>query len=211
MAKLRERTYIQWSGFIMSLSIIIIHSISSGQDRWIKNNKYTSDNHEQVADILKSDHWHLEGIKYFGLWKVCEPATSGTTTDNACIDSVLFIQSTLQSGGRIDPVWLHVSRFFLVVAVLCSGYALIISLDMLVNFRDSTVIVYVLNAFGYLLMTVVLAWTLPDGVWNHFPKSYAWSTSYILSWFGVVLGFLTTFVYVLTMHMRKDTVYAKSR
>ena len=98
-----------------------------------------------------------------------------------------------------SPVWLHTSRFLLVISILVNSYTLVVAFHVLVNDVDNVSVVYALNTVGCFILVLMLSLTVVEGKSYHLPAGFQWGVSYVLAWVGVAFCFCVSFLYVVVV------------
>ena len=199
-----------WSCLVVTFATFVSLGFSSCLlDHWMVNDQTTMEepwlriskdgNHHHTSTQIIHPHITPQRIRYFGIWTVCD-----YYDDLQCADADLFLRHRILEIPSKAPFWLHMARFFIVIALLCMGFGVLIGLYTVVNNSKSASLGYVLNFFGLFLMTFVLAY-MRSCLPHYMPPEYRLSTSYVVSWAVVGNGYLCTAVYVVCKFWMKKT------
>ena len=131
--------------------------------------------------VFCHDHNHCT---YIGIFYTYE-AKDGTLVKG--IEATRYVQLYLQTDHYSTPVWVHMSRCFIVCGIITNGYGVIISTAvMLLDYNQLKAPMAINIAVG-MFMVVSLGCFLQVGM-AQLPAAYEWGYSYIFHWITTLVA-----------------------
>ena len=192
------------SSLVVSLTTFVCFVYSTSfLDHWMVNERITSEqssgvHHHRNTLTKLIPHITPERVRYFGVWTVCD-----FQDKHRCTDTDMFVRNHILQSSLESPYWVHILRFFIVIALICVGIAVIIATHAVINNSNTISLVYLLNIFGLFMMTSVLVYMhfcLP----HYMPSYYRFTTSYVMTWAVVAGAYLYTGAYLLSRYWIKS-------
>ncbi len=145
--------------------------------------------------VLTNDNNNNNEKTYIGIFYTYQ-ATDNTIIPAKIMGSNRYVQIYLQKDPYRTPVWIHMSRCFVVCGILTNGYGVIVSTAVMLLDYNHVKAPMASNIAVGMFMMVSLCYFLPVGK-SELPSGYKWGYSYIFHWMATVLtiGVSGTWVY----------------